>query len=455
MTRIARGLVRLDSAVRHLGERVSCHTAVGFSLLLIVLTACSTAPIAPTPPAGSETPVAPTPTATEVRSLPDSPTPTPAIEASQVVTLTIWTPEAFSPEAAQGGQVLQRQVEAFTRAHPDVAVKFVLKNPYGRGGVLDFLVRVNALVPGLLPDLVLIDSREVDVAAQAQLLQPLDRDLPSGAFADLLPPAQKLAMQNGQWLSLPLTLDLQHLAYNTKVVRDPPMTWDQLLKGGAPFAFPADDDDAFLFQYLQNRGRISSSPEPAPLNVSVTTSVLTFYQRARSANLVPDSVLSLKTTHDVWALFAEGQVPMAQVEATDYLAEHERTPNAGFAPLPTQDGQSTTMVNGWNYAIITTNPRHHAAAAEFLEWIDEPSRLAEWATSARLVPARRSAFALSVTPREYGDFLLGLLEEAIVAPTFADRVPYGQAWHSALQAVLRGQSTPGEAALRAAQGFAP
>ncbi len=455
MTRVARVPVRSDSAVKDLGEHVSCHTAVGFSLLLLVLTACSSAPLVPTPPAGGEQLRAPTPTATELRSLPDSPTRVPAIEASQIVTLTIWTPEEFSPEAAQGGQALQRQVEAFTRAHPDVAVNFVLKNRYGQGGLLDFLIKVQALVPDRLPDLVLMDSREVDVAAQARLLQPLDQDLPSGAFADLLPPAQKLAMHNGQWLTLPLTLDLQHLAYNTKVVREPPATWDQLLKGGAPFAFPADDDDAFLFQYLENHGRISSSPEPTPLNVSVATSVLTFYQRARGANLVPDSVLSLKTAHDAWSIFAEGQVPLAQVEASDYLAEHGRVPNAGFAPLPTQDGASTTMVNGWNYAIVAADPRRHVAAAEFLEWINEPSRLADWATSAQLVPARRSAFALSVAPREYGDFLLSLLESAIVAPTFADRVPYAAAWHSALQAVLRGQSTPGEAASRAAQGIAP
>jgi ABC-type glycerol-3-phosphate transport system substrate-binding protein len=453
MTRDARLFMESGSAFRGLNERVFCRAAVAFLLILFASTSCSSTPPAPTPPGGGGRLLAPTPTATRPRALDASPTRNPAIEASQTITLTIWVPEEFAPEAAQGGVVLKREVDEFTRAHPYVAVNYVLKSRYGTGGLLDFLIKLQALVPERLPDVVLIDSRDVDQAARAELLQPLDRDLPSGAFVDLLPPAQKLAEYDGQWLTLPLTLDLQHLAYNTKVVHEPPATWDQLLKGGAPFAFPADDDDAFLFQYLENRGRIAHSPEPAPLNASVTTSVLTFFQRARASNLVPDSVLGIKSTHDVWSLFAEGQVPLAQVEAGDYLAEHGRIPGAGFAPLPTVDGASTTMVNGWNFAILTRDQRRHDAAAEFLNWIDEPSRLAEWATAARMVPARRSAFALSVMPRDYGDFLISILESGMVAPTFADRAPYAGAWHSAMQAVLRGQATPSEAASKAAQGF--
>jgi ABC-type glycerol-3-phosphate transport system substrate-binding protein len=458
MTRVARFQVEGSSAFRKLGGRSLCCAWLAF-VLLADLTACNSAPLVPTltPPAPSSAAQTLTPNSavTEITPPLASPPVSPPIGANRTITLTVWAPEEFSPEAAQGGQVLQHQVEAFAHARPEIAIKFVLKSPMGKGGLLDFLVKVQSLVPERLPDLILIDSREVDAAAHTQLLQPLDRDLPSGAFADLLPPAQALAEYDGQWLTLPLTLDVQHLAYNNKVVSEPPATWDELLKAGVPFAFPADDDDAFLFQYLENRGRISDSQQPTPLNVSVTTSVLTFYQRARAANLVPDSVLGIKTVHEVWPLFAEGQVPLAQVEASDYLAGYGHVPNAGFAPLPTQDGVTTTMVSGWNYAIITKEPLRHAAAAEFLNWIDEPSRLGEWAAAAQLVPARRSAFAISIAPNEYGEFLLKLLDAAIVGPTFAERAVYGGSWHSALQAVLRGQATPGEAALRAAQALAP
>jgi multiple sugar transport system substrate-binding protein len=432
---------------------------LGVLLLLSALMACNGTPTVststPPSPVNIGLPPASTTAVTLVPSRPVSINPTATPGSAQSLTLTVWAPEQFSPEAAQGGDVLQHQIDAFSIAHPGISIKFQLKSPYGKGGLLDFLVQVHSLVPERLPDMIVIDSREADIALRTGLLQVLDRDLPSGDFADLLAPAQTLAKRGGQWLVLPMTLDVQHLAYNKKLVPVPPATWDDLIKIGAAFAFPADDDDAFLFQYLEDQGRISGSQEPAPLNVSVTTSVLTFYQQARMANLVPDAVLSVKTVHDVWPLFAEGQAPLAQVEASDYLAGSASMPNAGFAPLPTQDGLATTMVSGWNYAIITTDSRRHAAAAEFLNWIDEPSRLAEWAESAQMVPARRSAFAVAIQPRAYGDFLLGLLDKAIVAPTFADRAPYGDSWHTALQQVLRGQATAGEAALTAAQVLAP
>lgn len=457
MTRVARFPSVRGSAVMDVGRFLGCFCVL--SLVFAGSVACSPSPLvaSPTAPTLPNIGLSRTPdsVATISPAPPTSETSTPSIDASQAITLTVWAPESMSPEAAQGGAVLQKQVEAFSQANPAVRVSFVLKSPYGTGGLIDFLTKVQQLVPERLPDLVAIDSREVDVAARAELLQPLDRDLPSGAFADLFPPAQSLAKFGGEWVSMPLTLDLQHLAYNTRVVSTPPAAWDDLLKGSATFGFPADDDDAFLFQYLESRGRIADSPQPAPLNLSVTTSVLTFFQKARAANLVPDGVLSVKTVHDVWPVFAEGQVALAQVEASDYIAEHAHVPNTGFAPLPTQDGQGTTLVSAWNYAIITQDPRRHAAAAAFLNWVIEPSRLGEWAAAAQVVPARRSAFAVSVAPREYGDFLLKLLDTGFVAPTFSERAAYSSSWHSALQAVLRGQATPGEAALRATQALAP
>ncbi len=441
------------------GERVFYCAAVGFLSILVALTACSSTPIVPTrappTPDGNDRALAPTPTVTELRTVPASPTSGPMLGATKTITLTIWAPEEFAPEAANGGPLLQRQIEEFSRAHPDIVVNFVLKSHYGKGGLLDFMLKVQALVPARLPDMIVIDSREMDAAAKAELLQPLDHDLPAGAFADLLPPAQQLAQYEGQWLGLPVMLDVQHLVYNKQVVRTPPANWDQLLAGSGVFMFAAADDDPFLFQYLENRGRLAIIRPSTPLDIGVTTAVLSFYQRARAANLVPDTVFAIKTRAEAWQAFADGQAPLAQVSASDYIAGRGSVANASYAALPTQDGASTTLVNSWNYAIVTKDESRHAAAAEFLNWINEPSRLAQWATEAHAVPARRSAFAFAISPPEYGDFLLKLLDAGIVAPTFAQRASYQSAWHTALDTVLRGQATPSEAAQRAAQLFMP
>src|SRR5207247_8018626 len=104
-----------------------------------------------------------TPTATATRApdqVPFSTTLTPGLGATRTITLTIWAPEEFAPGTTRSGQVLQRQLDEFSHAHPDITLNFVLKNRYGPGGLLDFLLKVQSLVPGRLPDLVLMDSRE-------------------------------------------------------------------------------------------------------------------------------------------------------------------------------------------------------------------------------------------------------------------------------------------------------
>ena len=75
--------------------------------------------------------------------------------------------------------------------------------------------------------------------AVAQLLEDLRLDAHGalhlqGGMADvvslqenLLDPAQQLAEYQGQWLAQPLTLNVEHLVYNTRFVRTPPATWDQ------------------------------------------------------------------------------------------------------------------------------------------------------------------------------------------------------------------------------------
>ncbi len=434
-------------------KRVVWATAL---VVLLALTACSNSSNSPTvSPTVQPTPAAATPNPSPVSSPPAVATTAPTQPSEKNITLTVWAPEEFAPEAARGGPILQRQLDEFMRTHPNIRVTFVLKSPAGKGGLLDFMLQVQALVPARLPDMVVIDSRQVDAAARAEFLQPLDHDFPAGAMADLFSPAQKLARYQGQWLVLPITLDVQHLAYHKQVVRTPPSNWEQVLTGKASFAFPADDDDAFLFQYLENHGRLSAAEHPGPLDSTVIMTVLTFFQHVRAANLAPDSTLSVKSAHDVWPLFADGQAALAQVEASDYLAGAGRISDAGFAPLPTQDGGATSLVSSWNYGIVTADPERHAAAAELLNWLNEPSRIAEWAQAASQVPARRSAFVSAVTAPDYADFLRGLIDAGITAPTLAERAPYANGWHTGLQAVLRGQSTPAEVAPKAAQPATP
>ena len=134
----------------------------------------------------------------------------------------------------------------------------MLKKPYGKGGILDFLLTTSSVVPELLPDLVLIDVDELDAAVQAGLVQPLDDLLPGELQADLYAFARQANTLDGRLYGLQIRADLDHLVYNTGRMTIPPRSWPGVLSNPGPYIFPAGGqsglvNDAFLAQYLAAR----------------------------------------------------------------------------------------------------------------------------------------------------------------------------------------------------------
>jgi ABC-type glycerol-3-phosphate transport system substrate-binding protein len=421
--------------------------------MVLLLAACGTPTPPPLPPVALTPNVAVTPIVSSETAIPTrtaAPPETP--EATQPVTLTLWVPEEFAPGAERGGDVLEARAAAFEATHPGVDLNYVLKAPYGKGGMLDWIMQLYELMPDRLPDAAIVDSRELDKLEKLGLPQPLNRALPSGAFWDLFPPAQTMARQGGMWANQPLVLDAEHLVYDTRRVSTPPISWQEVLSTTTPFAFAADSTDTFLLHYLHDGGSLSPTEHPA-LDSSIMQNVLEYYQRARANGNLNEAAASMKSAREILPLFASGQAPMAQVRARDFLSERARLPGAAAAPIPTRDGQVTTLASGWTYVILTPNPVRGRAAAEYLAWIDDPTFLGEWTQAARLVPASTSAFAQSITPPAYADTLRTLLNHALVAPSFTAQAPYADAWHSAVQAVLSGQLAPDDAAYRALQSI--
>lgn len=422
---------------------------LAFAIPVLILAACGPATPPATPPGKplSEpvvTPAtAPFATGTPTRPAPVQVTP----EATLPITLTLWVPEEFAPGAERGGDILQTRVAAFEAAHP-VHLSYVLKAPYGKGGIGDWIVQLHELMPERLPDAAIVDTRELDTLIGLGVLQPLNRSLPSGSFWELLPPAQTMARQGGVWSNQPLVLDTEHLVYDTRRVTAPPASWQDVLTTTLSFAFAADSTDTFLLHYLHDGGSLDPTEHPAS-DSGVMQNILDYYQRARSNGNLSEATIGMNSGREVLPLFVSGQVPMAAVRARDFLSEKEHLTDAAAASIPTRDGQPAALASGWTYVILTKDPERRQAAADFLQWLDDPGFLAQWTQSAFLVPAGKTAFAQAVTPPDYAATLQNLLEHAIVAPGFPAQKPYAAAWHDAVQAVLNGQLTPDDAAFRA------
>ena len=217
-----------------------------FGVCLIVLfglVACAASPTPVPSPDAATSPSVATPLATvtlpALAPLAALPVPAATPDAFTPITVTLWVPEDFATGAERGGDVLETQLAQFEALNPDININYVLKAPYGKGGMVDWLTQVHDLMPDRLPDAAIVDSRELDRIEQLGLLQPLSHDLPSGSYWDLFAPAQEIAHRGGRWMDQPLTLDAEHLVYDAANSTPPPTTWDDVLATKAQVAFAA------------------------------------------------------------------------------------------------------------------------------------------------------------------------------------------------------------------------
>lgn len=439
MPRVAKGLCRTRTAFARVGILIVVASA---------MVACAAAPAPLTPASSTPTPIEtaaalsttlPAPPVT--RTLP---TRTPIADTG-AITLTLWTTEDLAPGATAAGRMLRNQFDAFSAVNPNIHIDTVLKKPYGKGGLLDFLTTTRAVVPDQLPDLAVLDISEVPLAASAGILQPLDPLLSTDLANDFFPFAFRAAHYQGKWVAVPFTADIEHLVYDKAVVKKAPPTWDDVIKQKATLLLPMGGDNAFLAQYLAITPPFDANNQLV-LDTNAASQVLSFFKRAHDLSLIPDPAIGFESSDEAWPSFVAGKVAMTQVWASRYLADRDKVPDAMYAALPTRDGKAASVATGWAFVIVTNDPARKAASARFIQWIVQGERLAPWLRTARRLPASRSTMILSVDTIDYGVFLRDQMEHAAYVPPGAAYDKAADAWRAAIAAVWKGQTTPEDAA---------
>ena len=375
----------------------------------------------------------------------------PSPAPSLAITLTIWTKETFSPADPEAGPVLAKIFSAFSAEHGDVALEYILKKPYGKGGLLDFLRTTSRVVPAALPDLIVLDTVELNQAAQEGLLQPLDELLDEEILGDVFPFALQAGSLDGHLIGLQFEADIQHLAYNTALLPAPPLTWAEVFTAGVSYVFPAGGEeekvnDAFLIQYFAPGGRLVDEDGRPALDQELLTQVLEFYQEGRKKNVIPLSILECKTLEDCWTLYLSGKAAMTNVDSHHYLLEGMKQPDTSFAPIPTRDGQPMTVSRGWALALVSADPARQVLAVELIARLMHPENMAAWNRAAGHLPTRRSALQYMGLPEDYRAFLQTQLEAAYPQPVVPGYENIAKALQRAIQNVLLNDLSPAEAA---------
>jgi multiple sugar transport system substrate-binding protein len=415
---------------------------------VVVLTGCDLSTAQPTPLPGVPTDTPPQePTALPTPATPSAPT---------VLTITLWTTETFSPtQAITSGQVLAAEAASFEELHPDVRLQFVLKKPYGKGGILDFLVTTGAVAPDLLPDLVLIDVDELGAAVQAGLVQPLDDLVPADLVADLYPFARTAAIFDGRLYALQFWADLDHLVYNTGKITIPPRSWPGVLSNPGPYIFPAGGqaglvNDAFWVQYLAVQGSpAGGSPEGPFLEEPPLVAVLQFYQDGVSQGIMPATIVDYHTTDDCWRDYVAGKAAMTQVSAHRYLLDRDQLQSSAVAGIPAINGPASAIGRGWALALVASDPAHQVAAVDLMVQLLAPEVTAAWTRASRYLPTRQSALASWDEADSYTRFIEQQLQVARPRPVVPNYAQVSAALQTAVEAVLDGAASPEEAAAEA------
>ena len=435
--------------------RLGLFSAITLLLLSLamLLAACDLSPATPTPaPAEPTGPASsPQPTAAPTDAGPAEPS---------VITLTIWTTEVFSPtQSIAEGQILAQQVAAFEASHSDIQIEFVLKKPYGKGGILDYLVTTSAVVPELLPDLILIDIDELGAAVQAELAYPLDSLIPPDLTGDLYPFARNACTYEGQLYGLQYWADLDHLAYSTGEMTVPPSSWPGVLSNPGPYLFPAGGqaglvNDDFLVQYLAFQGNISEeAPDDQLLDQDSLTAVLQFYQDGASQGIFPPEVLDYQSTDDSWEAYLAGEGTLAHVNSHRYLTDRALVQSTAAAPIPTINGPGSSIGQGWALAVTTPEPARQALAAEFVTQLMSPEINSAWNLATSHLPTRQQALANWDPSDGYTRLLQQLLAAAQRRPHLDNYTQVAAALQQAVEAVLTGALPPEEAAAGAIESI--
>jgi multiple sugar transport system substrate-binding protein len=427
-----------------------------FGAAAALLTACDLDSVQPTslPETPADTPE-PLPDATPLPTEPVDGTP----PAPSVITMTIWTTEAFSPtQTITSGQILLDQVALFEAAHPDVRLEFIVKKPYGKGGILDFLLTTQAVVPALLPDLVFLDADELSSAVQAGVVQPLNDLVPPQLIADLYPFAQEVGTFGGQLYALQFQANLDHLAYNTGRLTIPPRSWPGVLSSAGPYIFPAGGqaglvNDDFFIQYLAVRPWPAPNPDEPFLQEDSLTAVLQYYQDGVTRGVFPADVVGYHTTDDCWRDYLAGEAILTHVSAHRYLTDGDQRPGTAMAPIPAINGPGAAISRGWSLALIATESARQSLAVEFMIQLMSPESVGTWNLEADYLPTRQAALESWDEEDSYTRFADQLLQTARPRPRIANYTQVAAALQTAVESVLTGAATPEEAAAQAIEAI--
>ena len=319
---------------------------------------------------------------------------TPAPESNIAQTLKIWIPQEFDPSLdTPASKIFQNRLSDFTDLHPNVRIEVRLKTSSGSGGLVDSITSAATAAPLALPDLVLLSRTDLEMAANTNILHPLDDLLNNPEDPDWYDFASHLAQVESQTFGLPFAGNALLIAYDNEIIDQPPASWMETITVNTVLAFPSADPTALftIALYQSLGGDLLDEAGNPNLSAQQLNSVFNFYKESMDSGVFPVWLTQHESYETAWESFQTNHANLVVTWSNLYFSSSLE--NYSAAPIPTQDANPFTLATGWAWALTSPIASRHSLSVELAEFLSESSFLSEWTFAAGFLPPRPSALA--------------------------------------------------------------
>ncbi|KGR89894.1 ABC transporter substrate-binding protein [Ureibacillus massiliensis 4400831 = CIP 108448 = CCUG 49529] len=362
-------------------------------------------------------------------------------------------------------EVIDKYAEDFNKEGIEVNGKKVTVTPVYSGNYDETMTKVQtAIKNGKAPDFSV--QLSVDLFQIKNSIVPLDdfiKNDPAGQemVNDFFPGFMENAQTEGKTWSIPFQRSTVILYYNKDMFKEagldpemPPTTWEEVIEYGKQLTkdgqwgieLPATVSGYWIYQalYLQNsqNNMMSEDGKEVYLNTNEAKEALQYWvDLINEHKVMPEGVLDWST---VPTDFIEGKTAM-MLTTTGNLTNVKNNANFDFgvAFLPGNKRVATPTGGGNFYIFKDTSEERQQASFEFIKWITDPTRAAEWSINTGYIATRQSSYETEVLQKYVQSFpqakvAMEQLEYANKEISVYEQGKIQKIIHDALQAAING-----------------
>ena len=355
------------------------RTFAQLSMTVLLVGCSSLAPLLATPTPAATQPATSTPQATPTSTAPA------AVEGPRI--LRVWLPPRFDPGAGTpSANLLKARLQGFEDEHPGIRLEVRIKS---ETVILDAISVTSEAAPMSMPDLIALTHWDMQAAASAGFLHPIDGLTNILDEPDWYAFARELGQVRNTDYGIPFAGDILLSMYRPSVFETPPSTWNALFESGTYMVFPVSDPDALfpLSLYLSDGARIVNDQSAVVMDEATLVRVLTLYKQAIESGTLLPQIKDYQTDTQSIQYFIGGHADFAVIRASSDI----QTRSGSYGPLHGLNNDPYAVGDGWVWALAGSDLENQPLAVELASHLAESTFMSEWTLASGYLPTRPQA----------------------------------------------------------------